>query len=113
MINGHMSLVAGFRLQQITHLKVPEQAVLWEYLMLSREGFIVYRSVSKIHIPCCQIYELVATFFLNWSIRLSVQIKSDYILSVPFCSAYLFDVALIWTAIYIDICISSYCHGLP
>ena len=28
MINGHMSLVAGFGLQQITHLKVLEQAVL-------------------------------------------------------------------------------------
>lgn len=63
MINGHMSLVAGFRLQQITHLKVLSQAVLWEYLMLSREAFIFYRSLSKIRIPYCQIYELVATFF--------------------------------------------------
>jgi len=64
MINGHMSLVAGFRLQQITHLKVLAQEMLWEYLMLSsRECFILYRSVSKIHIPYCQIYELVATFF--------------------------------------------------
>lgn len=106
MINGHMSLVAGFRLQQITHLKVLSQAVLWEYLMLSREGFIVYRSVLKIYIPYCQIYELVATFFLNWSFRLSVQIKSDYILSVPFCSAYLFDVALILTEINISIFVS-------
>jgi len=63
MINDRMSLVEGFRLQQITHLKVLAQAVLWEYLMLSREGFIFYRSVLKIHIPYCQIYELVATFF--------------------------------------------------
>jgi hypothetical protein len=105
MINVYMSLVAGFILQQITHMKVVAQPVLWEYLMLGREGFSVYRSLSKIHITYCQIYELVATFFLNWSFRLSVQIKSDYILSVPLCSAYLFDVALIWTEIYIDICI--------
>jgi hypothetical protein len=63
MINGHMSLVAGFRLQQITHLKVLAQAVLWEYLMLNMEGSIFYPSVSKIHIPYCQIYEFVATFF--------------------------------------------------
>lgn len=63
MINGHLSLVAGFRLQQITLLKVLAQAVLWEYLMLSREGFVIYCSVSKIHIPYCQIYKRVATFF--------------------------------------------------
>ena len=42
MINGHMSLVAGFRLQQITHSKVLARAMLWEYLMLSsRECLIV------------------------------------------------------------------------
>jgi len=65
MINGHMSLVAGFRMQQITHLSFLAQAVLWKNLMLSREGFIFYLSVSKIHSQYCQIYELVATFFLT------------------------------------------------